>query len=174
MNIKDELEKYGLSDPLESVGMSTRYCDYTIILLFPAIVWMSYVQYFFPARQPWSYAISPIILLIVFIFYRIHLAILAKDLENGFRSKDIWSEFRNTAITIGGVALIQNTIFFGFYGNNLNKIMSLFILIAGSLSLIHILTPPADSSEIYKKTPFMKIKLTRRIIEKMAKIVDKM
>lgn len=174
MNIKDELEKYGLSDPLESVGMSTRYCDYTIVLLFPAIAWMSYVQYFFPARLPWSYAISPIILLIVFVFYRIHLEILAKDLENGFRSKDIWSEFRNTAITIGGLALIQNVIFFGFYGNNLNKIFSIFIFITGSLSLIHILTPPSDSSELYKKTLFMRFGFTRKIIEKMAKILDKM
>lgn len=166
------LEKIGLSDKLESVGKTAKFCDYAIIVTFLLILWSAYIQIYYPTRPPLSFALSPLLLLLILMLFRGRIGLLQKDLVTGVRSRDTWLEIRNTAIGLVLFMIIQLDVFCVFFGDNLSKILCLIISIFSILSVINICTCPSDKSETYDKTLFMKSKYTRKIINKLTSLSD--
>lgn len=173
LKILDILEQFGLSDSNESIYKSSLYADYALFSMIPLLLWMSYVQYYFPARLPWSYAISPCILFIVLFIYRVRLNILALDLESGARSKDAWKEMRNSSLSIGIFSIIQAFFFFGILGNNLDKILMTITVILSAISFINLCTCPQDKSELYSTLYSVKVPFIYKIITKFSNLMDK-
>lgn len=159
---------------------SAALADLALLFSVPVLIWMMYVQYYFPARLPMSYAMSPVVFCIVWVVYRVKIhdvfgdAVLLK-VETTDAKLDMFRKFyteaKRSSLVLCGLSIVQLVVFFGYVGNNLDRILIIPVVISAVISLISFsrINGPDDISS-YRSLFYLRSEHVRNILTRLANI----